>query len=64
VINRICLVCDLIWSLTVMAACTYIVFWLNHSGAWYLLAIFLCGAWNCKPYRGLPDESDAGQGGS
>ena len=48
---NICLVCDFIWSLTILASCTYVVFWLDRSGWWYALAIFLAGCWNCEPYR-------------
>lgn len=47
----LCLACDLVWSLGILAACTYVVFWMNQSGWWYLLAIVLGGMWNCKPYR-------------
>lgn len=52
----VCLICDLIWSLTILAACTYVVFWMNQPGGWYVLAIFLCMGWNCKPYWENGDE--------
>lgn len=47
----VCLFCDMVWSLTILAACTYIVFWLGQSGWWFALAVFLCGCWSCKGYR-------------
>lgn len=34
----------LAWYVLIMAGCTYLVFWKDHSGAWYLLAIILCGS--------------------
>lgn len=48
---NVCLLCDLVWSLTILGACTYIVFWTGQSGWWYALAMLLCMGWNCKPYR-------------
>lgn len=50
-IAAVCLFCDLIWSLVILGTCTYVVFWMNQSGAWYVLAIYLISCWNCKPYR-------------
>jgi hypothetical protein len=47
----VCLLCDWLWSVSILATCTYIVFWMNQSGWWYMLAIILMGCWNCKPYR-------------
>lgn len=47
----VCLICDAVWALATIGACTYIVFWMNQSGAWYVLAIFLATAWSCKQYR-------------
>lgn len=35
--------CGFIWKMTVIGTCTYLVFWRDHSGWWYLLAILLCG---------------------
>lgn len=32
-----------VWYSAVLGTCTYLVFWLNHSGWWYLLALFFCG---------------------
>lgn len=46
-----CLFCDFFWSSGILVGCTYVVFWMNQSGWWYLLAIVLCGMWDCKPYR-------------
>jgi 4-hydroxybenzoate polyprenyltransferase len=54
----ICFVCDFIWSITILAVCTYLVFWMDHSGWWYLLAMILCGMWNCRRYRS-PDQMAA-----
>ena len=59
-----CIICDWLWCMGIMAGCTYVVFWLGQSGWWYLLAIVLCGMWDCKPYRGAeqiaadPDTDD------
>ncbi len=36
------LLASLIWDLAVFGTCTYLVFWRDHSGWWYLLAILLC----------------------
>lgn len=47
----VCLFCDFVWSISIMAGCTYIVFWMGHSGWWFLLAIFLAACWQCKSYR-------------
>lgn len=54
----VCMVCDLVFALVVMAACTYVVFWLDQSGWWYLLALFIAGGWSCKSYRS-PDQIKA-----
>lgn len=37
-----CIFCDLLWSILVMGVTAYAVFWLDHSGWWFLLAILLC----------------------
>ena len=37
----VCLVCRLIWWVFLIAGCSYVVFWLDHSGWWFLLAIIL-----------------------
>ncbi len=47
----VCVACDLVWSLTILAATTYLVFWKDQSGWWYVLAIFLASCWSCKSYR-------------
>jgi 4-hydroxybenzoate polyprenyltransferase len=47
----VCLVCDFFWSVSILAACTYVVFWRDQSGWWYLVAIILCSMWNCRRYR-------------
>lgn len=31
----------LLWRATVLGVCTYLVFWMGHSGWWYLLAVVL-----------------------
>jgi hypothetical protein len=46
-----CLLCGLVFTLTIMGGCTYVVFWLNQSGAWYILALIIAGGWSCKSYR-------------
>ena len=40
----------LIYRLLVLGACAYTVFWLGHSGWWFLLAIPLAkaGSWNTE----------------
>jgi hypothetical protein len=35
-------VCSYLWATLVLGICTYLVFWKDHSGWWYVLAIFLC----------------------
>jgi hypothetical protein len=45
-----CLWCRFFWCLAVLGACTYIVFWKDQHGAWYILAVFLCSG-DCKSYR-------------
>lgn len=35
---------DLIWSVFVMGATAYIVFWRGHSGLWFLVAVALCAS--------------------
>jgi hypothetical protein len=54
----ICLVCDAVWCLTILAACAYIVFWRGESGWWFVLALFICTCWSCKPYRS-PQQIEA-----
>lgn len=58
----ICLVCDFFWSFGILGACTYLVFWKDCSGWWYLLAIYILPMWNCKPYRSLEDQTPANNG--
>lgn len=48
---KVCLICDTLASIAILGACTYVVFWLNQPGWWYLLAIVLCSCWDCKRYR-------------
>lgn len=31
------------WCILVFGTCTYLVFWKDHSGWWYLLALILAG---------------------
>lgn len=54
--KSVCYICDLIWSLTIMAGCTYLVFWKDQSGGWYVLALFMCSMWSCK--KKDEDEED------
>lgn len=35
------ILCSYIWGAACLGVCTYLVFWLDHSGWWYLLAILL-----------------------
>jgi len=46
----VCKVCQLFWLVFVLSGCTYIVFWMNQHGAWYVLAVLLCCS-DCKAYR-------------
>jgi hypothetical protein len=57
----ICLVCDFLWSIIILASCTYVVFWMGQSGWWYALAIFLAACWSCKSYRS-PEQIEASKG--
>jgi hypothetical protein len=34
--------CAYFWATACIGVCTYLVFWRDHSGWWYLLALFLC----------------------
>ena len=36
----------IIWCMFVVGGCTYLVFWMDASGWWYLLAILLIGTSN------------------
>jgi hypothetical protein len=45
-----CHICRLIWCLAVFGATGYAVFWLGHSGWWFLFALFICYG-DCKDYR-------------
>ncbi len=33
-----------IWAIGIIGGCTYLVFWKEASGWWYLLALLLCSA--------------------
>jgi hypothetical protein len=33
----------LLWNAIVLGVTTYLVFWMGHSGWWYLLALILIG---------------------
>lgn len=46
----VCYVCRTIWCLIVFGTCTYVVFWMGHSGWWYAFAVLLCSG-DCKAYR-------------
>lgn len=62
---QVCEACSLFWCLAMVAGCTYLVFWMDQSGWWYLLAMVLCDGWTCKRLRSpaqlradrLPPES-------
>lgn len=34
------------WNLTILGVTAYVVFWMGHSGWWFLLAVFLL--WTTK----------------
>jgi hypothetical protein len=46
-----CIFCRYVWAIAVMGACTYVVFWLNQSGCWYILALVLFDSLGCAAYR-------------
>ena len=48
VAQSVCEVCSLLWLCIVFGVCTYLVFWMNQSGWWYALAVFLASGWTCK----------------
>lgn len=44
----ICEVCGLLWGVSILGTCAYAVFWLDHNGWWFVLAILITGSWTCK----------------
>lgn len=44
-----CEICALLWGAFLLGGCAYIVFWLDRSPWWFVLAIFLFVLWKC-PY--------------
>lgn len=57
----VCEACSLVWGLVILGGCAYAVFWLDHSGWWFLLAMLLAGSWNCKNCRS-PAQIEAMRG--
>lgn len=49
--QEVCQVCSLIFVLTVIGGCGYVVFWLGHSGWWFLAAVLIASGWTCKYTR-------------
>jgi len=41
--NSVYYIVRFLWQLAVIGTCTYIVFWMGHTGWWYLLAFLICG---------------------
>jgi hypothetical protein len=56
--KTVCHLCDLVWSLTIVGACTYLVFWRNESGWWYVLAVLLASAWRCNTEGDLENQRE------
>ena len=51
----------LLWDVLVFGTCTYVVFWLNQSGWWYLLALLIAsGLPSYKSYLDKNEEEDDG----
>jgi hypothetical protein len=46
-----CEFCALVWGLCWFAAAGYLVFWMNHSGWWFVMAAFMSNGWSCKGYH-------------
>lgn len=36
-----CEFCQLTWAIFIISGCSYVVFWLNHTGWWFALAAAL-----------------------
>ena len=47
----VCGICGFFWLVLAMGTCTYLVFWMGHSGWWFALAILLASGWSCKSLR-------------
>lgn len=46
--KALCQVCDLIWCLTLIVGCSWLVFHEGASAWWFVLAVFLAGCWDCS----------------
>jgi len=49
----------LTWEAATIGGCAYVVFWLGHSGWWFLLAVLLSGmAYKPAHWRALTTKGD------
>jgi hypothetical protein len=46
-----CMLCALIWALSMLGGTAYLIFWRGANGWWMLLAFVLACAWNCVEDR-------------
>lgn len=51
----VCEVCGLLWGLTIIGGCAYIVFGLGHSPWWFLLGVAIVGSWTCRTACGAEE---------
>lgn len=57
--RNICSLITMGWALLVMLGTAYIVFWRDHSGWWWVLAVVLMTAVRC---RAVDDSKDSAEG--
>lgn len=53
----ICILLSFIWGIICLGVTTYLVFWKDFSGAWYILGILLACE-SCSSYRS-PEQIEA-----
>ena len=49
--------CCFVWAMTMVLGCAYLVFWKNHSGWWFVLAVFLAGGMSCSIHKEKEDKN-------
>lgn len=49
------------WNIIVLGTTAYVVFWLGHSGWWFLFALICCGSFSEAAVRiqGRPTSEEA-----
>jgi hypothetical protein len=52
--KTVCHLCDLIWSMTMIVGCVWLVFFKSISGWWFVLAVMLAGCW-----KSCEDEAES-----